>query len=91
MIIWAEILCCRTPLVIFVPGDANGWLSEVLSGPMHRSTQVCVTTTTIIMEVLALQAAVLNCESVSVLIHVWTFIQVKLHLLGGETRRVPAR
>ena len=70
MIIWAEILCCRTPLVIFVPGDANGWLSEVLSGPMHRSTQVCVTTIRHIMEVLALHAAILNSESVSVFIYV---------------------
>ena len=84
----AEILSCCAPFISFVPGYADGVLAEVLCGSMHGSTQEAVTTTRHITEVFALQA-ILNGESIGVVVHVWGSIHVKL--LGDETRRVPAR
>ena len=87
----AQVLSRRTPFIIFVPGNAYGLLAEVLHGPVHGSAHETVTTTRLIIKVFALNATVLNGESIGVIIHVCiiSFIQVKL--FGDETRWVPAR
>ena len=58
---------------------------------MHGSAHEAITTTRHIVEVFALNASVLNCESIGVVIHVCIKISIKVKLFGDETRWVPAR
>ena len=87
----AQVLSRRTPFIIFVPGNAYGLLAEVLRGPVHGSAQKAITTTRHIVEVFALNASVLNSESIGVIIHVCSIISIQVKLFGDETRWVPAR
>ena len=87
----AQVLSRRTPFIIFVPGYAYWLLAEVLCGPVHGSAHEAITTTRHIVKVFALNATILNSESIGVVIHVCIKISIQVKLFGDETRWVPAR